>query len=55
MQELGEKLRHVGKDNKTEAIKKLRDELADLTGSAKKDIPQTIDKIEEFVESLSEI
>ena len=55
MQELGEKLKHVGKDNKAEAIKKLRDELADLTGSAKKDIPQTIDKIEEFVESLSEV
>lgn len=55
MTELGEKLKHVGKDNRTEAIKKLRDELADLTGRAKKDIPQSIDKIEEFIESLSEV
>lgn len=54
MTELGEKLKHVSKDNRTEAIKKLRDELADLTGTAKKDIPQSIDKIEEFIESLSE-
>ena len=55
LDQLGEKLKHVGKDNKSEAIKKLRDELADLTGKAKKDIPQTIDKIEEFVESLEDI
>ena len=54
MDELGEKLKHVGKDNRTEAIKKLRDELADLTGKTKKDIPQTIDKIEEFIQSLSQ-
>ena len=54
MTELGEKLKHVSKDNRTEVIKKLRDELADLTGRAKKDIPQSIDKIEEFIESLSE-
>ena len=54
MNELGEKLKHINKDNRTEAIKKLRDELADLTGKAKKDIPQTIDKIEEFIESLSD-
>ena len=54
MNELGEKLKHVGKDNRTETIKKLRDELADLTGKAKKDIPQTIDKIEEFIQSLSQ-
>jgi F0F1-type ATP synthase membrane subunit b/b' len=39
MDELGEKLKHVGKDSRAEAIKKLRDELADLTGTAKKDIP----------------
>ena len=55
MTELGEKLKHVGKDNRTEVIKKLRDELADLTGRAKKDIPQSIDKIEEFIKSLSEV
>lgn len=54
MNELSEKLKHVGKDNRAETIKKLRDELADLTGKAKKDIPQTINKIEEFIQSLSQ-
>lgn len=53
--ELDEKLKHVGKDTKNEAIKKLRDELADLTGKTKAEIPTTITKIEEFVESLSEV
>ena len=53
--ELDEKLKHVGKDTKNDAIKKLRDELADLTGKTKSEIPTTITKIEEFVESLSEV
>lgn len=53
--ELDEKLSRVGKDTKNEAIKKLRDELADLTGKAKSEIPTTIAKIEEFVDSLSEV
>lgn len=55
MNEFAEKIKHVKKDTKEGALDKLRNELADLTGSAKKDIPQTIDKIEEFVQSLEDV
>jgi hypothetical protein len=39
MNELAEKLKHIKGDSRSEAISKLRDELADLTGTAKKDLP----------------
>lgn len=55
MNEFAEKIKHVKKDTKEGALDKLRNELADLTGSAKKDIPQTIDKIEEFIQSLEDV
>lgn len=55
MNELAEKLKHVKGDSRAEAISKLRDELADLTGTAKKDLPQSIDKLEAFVNGLSDI
>lgn len=55
MNEFAEKLKHVKKDTKEGALDKLRNELADLTGNAKKDIPQTIDKIEEFIQSLEDV
>ena len=49
-----EGLKHVKKEAREEALEKLRNEIADITGLSKKDIPNSIPKIEEFVASLEE-
>ena len=55
MDELGKKIKHLKKDVRSDAIEKLRNELSDLTGLAKTEIPTSINKIEEFVAALTDV